>query len=92
MRELRGHRVVVVGPATAPARAERVPRVDELLAALAERYDVAYVRTAGPRAALPDDRLHLTPAGHQAVRLTSSPQQIAGLSLGLSRDRAAVAA
>ena len=65
MRELRGHRVVVIGPATAPARAERVPRVDEQLAALAERYGVAYVRTADLELPYLDDRLHLTPAGHQ---------------------------
>lgn len=64
MRELRGHRVVVVGPAAAPLRADRVPRVDELLADLAERYDVPYVRTSGLALPYLDDRLHLTRAGH----------------------------
>lgn len=65
MRELHGLRVVVVGPAAAPARADRVPPVDDLLATLAERYDVPYVRTSGLDLAYLDDRLHLTPAGHQ---------------------------
>jgi acyl-CoA thioesterase I len=62
--ELRGERVVVVGPASAPSRASAVPHVDALLAALAEQYDVAYISTA--RLDLPylPDRLHLTAAGH----------------------------
>lgn len=65
MRELRGYRVVVVGPASAPARADWVPRVDEQLAALAQRHGAAYVRTSGLRLPYLDDRLHLTPAGHE---------------------------
>ena len=64
MRELRGHQVVVVGPATAPSRAREVPHVDALLASLAERYDVAYISTTGLDLPYLDDRLHLTPAGH----------------------------
>lgn len=65
MRALDGHRVVIVGPAAAPARADAVPRVDDLLASLAERHGVAYVRTSDLSLPYLDDRLHLTPAGHE---------------------------
>ena len=66
MGALEGHRVVVVGPASAPSRALGVPHVDALLASLAGRYDVAYVRTSGLSLSYLDDQLHLTPAGHRA--------------------------
>jgi acyl-CoA thioesterase-1 len=66
LAELRGRRVVVVGPPAAPARASAVPRVDRLLAALADRYDVPYVRTSDWSLPYLEDRLHLTPAGHRA--------------------------
>ena len=66
MRTLKGQRVVIVGPAAAPSRASAVPHVDALLASLATTYDVAYVRTTDLRLTYLDDRLHLTPAGHQA--------------------------
>jgi len=66
MRVLRGHRVVVVGPASAPVRARAAGRVDGLLSDLAERYGVAYVRTTGLELSYLPDRLHLTPAGHDA--------------------------
>ena len=66
MTALRGHRVVVVGPADAPSRAGAVPRVDALLARLAAAYDVPYVRTSGLDLRYLPDRLHLTPAGHRA--------------------------
>ena len=66
MTALAGHQVVVVGPASAPSRAGAVPHVDRLLASLAERYDVAYIRTSGLHLDYLDDRLHLTPAGHDA--------------------------
>ncbi|GAA1139338.1 SGNH/GDSL hydrolase family protein [Nocardioides aquiterrae] len=65
MTELRGQRVVVVGPASAPSRAAEVPRVDALLAQLATAYDVGYVRTSGLDLPYLPDRLHLTPAGHE---------------------------
>jgi acyl-CoA thioesterase-1 len=65
MAELRGHRVVVVGPATAPSRATEVPRVDALLSRLSAAYDVDYVRTSGLDLPYLPDRLHLTPAGHE---------------------------
>lgn len=64
VRELRGQRVVVVGPATAPSRAGAVPHVDALLASLAARYDLAYISTTGLDLPYLRDRLHLTPAGH----------------------------
>ncbi|MDN4159954.1 SGNH/GDSL hydrolase family protein [Nocardioides abyssi] len=56
--------VVVVGPASAPARADGVARVDALLARLAERHAAAYVPTSGLDLPYLDDRLHLTPEGH----------------------------
>ena len=65
MHELRGEHVVVVGPASAPSRATEVPRVDALLTRLTSAYDVGYVRTSGLDLPYLDDRLHLTPAGHQ---------------------------
>lgn len=64
MRELRGQHVVVVGPASAPSRARAVLHVDALLAALAERSDVAYISTTSLDLPYLDDRLHLTAAGH----------------------------
>ncbi len=64
MGGLEGHRVVVVGPASAPSRAAYVERVDALLAELAARHDVAYLSTLDVDLAYLDDRLHLTPAGH----------------------------
>ncbi|MEV7430239.1 SGNH/GDSL hydrolase family protein [Nocardioides sp. NPDC092400] len=66
MRRLEGQRVVVVGPATAPSRAGRVPRVDRLLAVLAEQHAAAYVPTSGLALDYLEDRLHLTPEGHRA--------------------------
>jgi acyl-CoA thioesterase-1 len=59
-------RVVVVGPASAPSRAARIPHVDALLADLSEQYGVAYVSTVGLDLDYLDDRLHLTAAGHRA--------------------------
>ena len=66
LARLRGQRVVVVGPPSAPARAAGVPRVDDLLAELAEQYGAAYVRTSGWSLPYLHDGLHLTPAGHRA--------------------------
>ncbi len=65
LAQLRGHRVVIVGPPEAPSRAGAVPRVDALLAELAEQYDAAYVRTSGWTLTYLEDRLHLTPEGHR---------------------------
>lgn len=64
MAVLDGRRVVVVGPAAAPARASGVPRVDRLLARLAADSGVPYVATSDLRLPYLDDRLHLTPQGH----------------------------
>ncbi len=64
-RSAAGQRVVVVGPASAPARAAGVPHLDALLARLAARHHLAYVRTTGLELSYLRDRLHLTPAGHR---------------------------
>lgn len=64
MRELRGHEVVIVGPASAPSRARAVPHVDALLASLAARYDVPYVSTTSLDLPYLPDQLHLTRTGH----------------------------
>lgn len=58
-------RVVVVGPASAPSRAARVPHVDALLAQLSRQYGVGYVSTADLDLPYLDDGLHLTAAGHR---------------------------
>ncbi len=65
MQSLEGHRVVVVGPATAPSRAHAVPRVDRLLARLAADSGVPYVATSDLRLPYLPDLLHLTPEGHE---------------------------
>ncbi len=65
MKAAAPYRTVVVGPATAPARAAKVPRVDRLLAHLSQKYGVPYVSTADLKLPYLDDRLHLTPAGHR---------------------------
>jgi acyl-CoA thioesterase I len=64
MRVLHGQHVVIVGPASAPARARAIPHVDALLASLADHYGVRYVRTRGLHLSYLPDRLHLTRAGH----------------------------
>lgn len=66
MRDLAGHRVLVVGPPAAPARADRVPAVDALLARLAERHGASYLSMAEHDFPYLDDGLHLTPDGHRA--------------------------
>ena len=76
---LRGERVVVVGPPSAPSRAAAVPRVDRLLAALAEQHHAAYVRTSGWSLTYLDDGLHLTPDSHRAFG-NAVARQIAALT------------
>jgi acyl-CoA thioesterase-1 len=66
MRAAAAYRTVVVGPASAPARAGKVPRVDRLLAHLSKKYDVAYVSMVDLELPYLDDRLHPTVAGHVA--------------------------
>jgi acyl-CoA thioesterase-1 len=66
MRALRGHEVLVVGPPPAPARAAAARRVDQVLRAESRRQGVHYLSMAHRRFSYLDDRLHLTPAGHQA--------------------------
>lgn len=62
---LQGHRIVVVGPVRAPARARAVPRVDRLLATECARAGVPYVSMTGLRLPYLADGLHLTAAGHR---------------------------
>ena len=66
MRSLAGQRVVVVGPALAPARARAVPRLDRLLSRLSAAYGVPYVATSDLDLSYLSDGLHLTAAGHAA--------------------------
>jgi len=65
LRAASSYDVVVVGPATAPARAAKVPRVDRLLRHLSERYGVPYVSTVDLELTYLDDRLHMRPASHR---------------------------
>jgi acyl-CoA thioesterase-1 len=65
MADLRAHRVVVVGPASAPLRAAAVPRVDDELERLSTRYGVPYLRTSDLELDYLGDRLHLTQDGHR---------------------------
>jgi acyl-CoA thioesterase-1 len=58
MRELHGHRVVVVGPPSAPERGSTVVRVDRLLASLCAKADVPYFGTRQLRLTYLPDRLH----------------------------------
>jgi acyl-CoA thioesterase-1 len=66
MRVLAPYEVVVVGPATAPARAYGVLRVDRLLASLSHRHGVPYVSTTDLALSYLHDGLHLTQASHRA--------------------------
>jgi acyl-CoA thioesterase-1 len=61
----RGTPVVLVGPASAPARRRGVPRIDALLAAEASRAGARYVSTKDLVLPYLPDRLHLTPEGHR---------------------------
>ena len=66
MRTLRGHEVLVVGPPSAPARAAAARRVDQVLREESKKHGVHYLSMARRRFGYLDDRLHLTPTGHQA--------------------------
>jgi acyl-CoA thioesterase-1 len=61
---LGGHRVVVVGPPPAPARAAAARRVDAVLAQESARAGVQYVSMIHEQLRYLGDRLHLTPPGH----------------------------
>ena len=65
MADLAGQRVVVVGPANAPARSGAVPRVDTQLEVLSGLYGVPYVQTSDLDLDYLADRLHLTEGGHR---------------------------
>jgi acyl-CoA thioesterase I len=60
------YRTVVVGPALAPSRADRVPAIDRLLSRLSAKYGVGYISTIDLKLSYLPDRLHLTAPGHQA--------------------------
>lgn len=62
---LAGRDVVVVGPASAPARAAAARRVDAVLARLAAAAGVPYISTADWELDYLPDRLHLTAQGHR---------------------------
>jgi len=66
LRDLAGREVVMVGPPTAPRREGAIARIDDLLAVVAQRHDVPYVRTSGWQLDYLPDRLHLTVSGHAA--------------------------
>lgn len=61
-----GREVLVVGPASAPARADAVVAVDALLARLARRHGVGYLSMLQTDLRYLEDGLHLTEDGHAA--------------------------
>ncbi len=65
MADLAAQRVVVVGPADAPARSGAVPRVEALLADLSQEYGVPYIGTSDLELTYLPDRLHLPEDGHR---------------------------
>ena len=65
MAELGHRRVLVVGPAPAPERADAVPAVDRVIARLSRRAGVGYLSMLGTDLPYLDDGLHLTTAGHE---------------------------
>jgi acyl-CoA thioesterase I len=69
VRQLHGHRVLVVGPARAPERADGAARVDAILRQESARAGVEYVSMLPDRFPYLEDGLHLTPAGHRAFGL-----------------------
>jgi acyl-CoA thioesterase I len=79
MRAAAPYRTVVVGPASAPARAAKVPRVDRLLRHLSAKYGVPYVSTLDLDLPYLDDRLHMEPAGHKSFG-DAVAERIAALS------------
>jgi acyl-CoA thioesterase-1 len=65
MRALDGRGVLVVGPAAAPERIQGVARIDRLLTRLSAHAGVRYLRMSYLDLPYLDDRLHLTPDGHE---------------------------
>jgi len=66
VRQLEGRPVLVVGPPMAPARADRVPAVDSLLADLAAAHGASYLSMVDLDLTYLPDGLHLTADGHRA--------------------------
>jgi len=65
VRAVGDRQLVVVGPASAPARERRVPALDALLARLSATHGASYIRTSDLQLGYLDDRLHLTADGHR---------------------------
>jgi len=86
MRTLVGRRVVVLGPALAPARADAVPRVDRLLGELSAAYGVPYVATSDLDLPYLADGLHLTVTGHAAFG-DAVAERIAAITPATPRSR-----
>ena len=84
MTQLVGRRVLVVGPAPAPARATAAPGIDALLARLSEKYGVGYLSMLDADLSYLDDDLHLTAYGHRefgdrvAAALSGGAARLAG--------------
>jgi len=66
MTELKGRRVLVVGPPPAPSRVAEVPRLDALLARLSAGAHVQYLSMAHARLDYLPDRLHPTAGSQRA--------------------------
>lgn len=65
MKEIGGREVLVVGPVSAPVRADAVPKVDAVLARLAEEHGATYLPMRDLELPYLPDLLHLTPEGHR---------------------------
>lgn len=78
LERLRGHDVVIVGPASAPWAGEDAARVDALLAEEAGRAGVRYVSTLDLELDYLDDGLHLTVEGHRAFGRAVAERLAAG--------------
>jgi acyl-CoA thioesterase-1 len=66
LQQLHGHRVLVVGPARAPTRADGAARIDAILRQESARAGVGYLSMLTGSFSYLDDGLHLSPAGHRA--------------------------
>lgn len=64
MKDIGDREVLVVGPPSAPLRADAVPDVDAVLARLAEEYGAAYLPMRDVDLTYLPDELHLTAEGH----------------------------
>lgn len=65
LKEVGDRRVLVVGPPSAPERADAVPELDAVLARLAEEHGADYLPMRDLELPYLSDRLHLTVEGHR---------------------------